>query len=132
METILYYRSLERATTKLKWIDRIYVRTIKKEVGKVTVCGIVNDRTIQIGYTIRRIDDQFVKKVGREIAYERARNEPSHIIKLKESDNAGIIFKHIANQIIIDNEASYLLHDNKIIKKHFSFDRKKARNNSFC
>ena len=58
--------------------------TYKCRMPRITICGIYDDETDTLSFGLAKCSpkDQFVKSIGREIAYERALNDPICIVKV--------------------------------------------------
>ena len=81
MEIIKFFYSTDVTIyhSKLYVIDdQIHkeVCTVDKTFPRITICGICDGETWKFGIAKCSPDDQFVRKVGREIAKERAMSKP--------------------------------------------------------
>lgn len=70
----------------IDFLDAYY----KEAVPRITICGIwdTEKNTMSYGYAVCSPKDQFEKKIGRKLAYDRALNKPQVIIYIPE-DKAG-------------------------------------------
>lgn len=91
METIKYYYSkpIKKAFTVVIGHD-LYVKYYNdRKYPRMVICSILDrDKgTLSIGWSISSEKDKFVKETGKRIAYERARNNPNKIIKVRDGFN---------------------------------------------
>lgn len=105
METIKYYYSEPINDTRVVVIGQTwyakYIRT--KKYPRMTICSILNrdTNTLRIGWSICSAKDKFVKEVGRQIAYERAKNNPNKVLTVGKDFNEACS-REIRDQIFID------------------------------
>lgn len=74
--------------------------TFKKNFPRITVCGIWNTETnvMTFGIATCSTNDTFIKKIGRDLAYERALNNPVKSIDISEEDVVADIFLSTAQE----------------------------------
>ena len=66
----------------------------KEAKPRVTICGIwdTEKNTMSYGYAVCSPEDQFEKKVGRKLAYDRAISKPCVTIYVSDNDSVSKIF----------------------------------------
>ena len=94
-----------------------YYRQITKDVltefPRLTVCGIFDSETMKMNIGIAKCssEDKFVKKIGREIAQDKAENNPTIILSISPEESIHDIFMDHAIMIehthIISNGKYY-------------------------
>lgn len=78
--------------------------TLGPKLPRVTICGIFNDETQNITFGVARCDckDNFVKSIGRKLAFERAKNSPYRTVFVHSLTELSKVF--MANAYDIENE----------------------------
>lgn len=73
----------------------------EKQCPVVTVCAIFDEETGKLSMGIARCSekDRFVKKVGREISYKRAVENPQLIMNLKKYERFSEVFYDLAKML---------------------------------
>ena len=71
---------------------------------KLTICGIwdTEKNTMSFGYAKCSPNDQFVKKIGRELAYNRALEKPIVIVYISENEYVSDVF--INNALTLEDK----------------------------
>ena len=62
--------------------DPTYIR----DIPRATVCTILKDNTLSVGYAICSKKDHFNKKTGRNIAFARALNKPYAVVDVTDKN----------------------------------------------
>ena len=70
----------------------------EKQCPVVTVCAIFDEETGKLSMGIARCSekDRFVKKIGREISYKRAVENPQLIVNLRKYERFSEVFYDLA------------------------------------
>lgn len=76
--------------------------TVYKQPPVITVCGVYDESTGKLNIGLARCSekDNFVKKVGKELAYNRAINTPYIIVQLPIGSKFSNIFYDIAKTLV--------------------------------
>lgn len=80
------------------------VYTIYKQPPVVTVCGVYDESTGKLNIGISRCseEDNFVKKIGKELAYNRAVHKPYITVQLPIGSKFSKIFYDLARNLVKD------------------------------
>lgn len=87
MKNARFYYSVPTVTVTVEKIDypefdvddiTAYYSQTMKPTARMTICSVLNDAgdTLSFGVALCSEKDRFVKKIGRELAYNRAINNP--------------------------------------------------------
>lgn len=93
-DQILYFHSrpeLSMQNFKYHYDESGSYNTTEKFHPRVTICGIIKDEKMSVGVSVCSAEDTFVKKIGRNNAYERAFNKPIATLDLKNKELIGDI-----------------------------------------
>ncbi len=73
----------------------------EKPCPVVTVCAIFDEETGKLSMGVARCSekDKFVKKVGRELSYNRAMNSPQLVMNLRKYDRFSDVFYDLAKML---------------------------------
>lgn len=73
----------------------------EKPCPVITVCAIFNEETGKLSMGIARCSekDHFVKKIGREISYKRAIENPQLIMNLRKYERFSEVFYDLAKML---------------------------------
>lgn len=73
----------------------------EKPCPVITVCAIFNEETGKLSMGIARCSekDRFVKKIGREISYKRAIENPQLIMNLRKYERFSEVFYDLAKML---------------------------------
>lgn len=81
-----------------------------------TLCGVVSSKgNLLVGLAICNPQDQFVKKLGREMAYDHAHVQPIAELVIPEGEYAGHIFHEFVNNITPNSTFKSKVHLGDII-----------------
>lgn len=74
--------------------------SFRKNFPRITVCGVWNTETnvMTFGIATCSVNDTFVKKIGRELAYERALNNPVKSVDVNEGESVADLFLSVAQE----------------------------------
>lgn len=73
-------------------------------IPRVTVCGLFDEKTNSVSFGVARCSakDRFTKRVGRDLALKRAKENPYVVVKLSSNKKPKDIFFETAQQIETD------------------------------
>ena len=91
MQTVRFYYSAPVVTATVAMIETSefdpdavlgFWSTSRKPLPRITICAVFNekDSTLSFGAALCSAKDRFIKKVGREIAEQRARTNPMKVV----------------------------------------------------
>ena len=76
-----------------------------KNLPRVTICSILDGNQVSFGYSVCSSKDQYVKKLGQQIAHARALKKPYAVYKLDDISDIHEISKRVIDEIF-DKEST--------------------------